>query len=404
LRIAFLTSIYTKHADIIYALNPSLHKKNSDEQMEFIRWHALSSLVRWIPLLEAKGCKVIEFHHNLENVETAWAKENHFQTDLKSSVIEIGLEKIKRFKPDIIFCISPVAYTNNQFIKSLLSEVKKCVKLVAWYGADCGNESIFSQFDLTLSNSAHLVHNLRNQGMSAEVLRHSFDPIILEKIGSISNKINRVAFFGNLDNRSKDFCERTEFICDLSKNIPLFDIFGNFYRPNIHERFKFYFLEKRYEISSTLLKVLKSPKLKYWSNYNNLPPSPWTLPKEFISSIKKPLFGHEMLTKLNSYQIAFNYHNKHTGDCSCNMRIFEATGLGCCLLTDYKSNIHTMFEEDREVVTYKTIEEAITKANYLIENPQISREIGLAAQKKTLLKYNSIHQVDDLFNIFKNLL
>ena len=88
--------------------------------------------------------------------------------------------------------------------------------------------------------------------------------------------------------------------------------------------------------------------------------------KEFVKSINSPLFGEGMLSKLNSYQIAFNYHNKHTGDYSCNMRIFEATGLGCCLLTDHKSNIHSMFDEDKEVITYKTNQEAISKANYLL--------------------------------------
>ena len=402
MKIAFLTSIYSKHAELIYKQNPSLHQKTSDEQMDFIRWHALSAYVRWIPLLEDKGSKVIEFHHNLENVETAWAKENHIHSDLEGSILKIGLEKIKRFKPDIIFCTSPSVYIRNQFIKDLLGVLKKRPKLIAWYGADCGNENVFKQFDLTLSNSTHLVENLKMQGMPAEVLQHSFDPIILDKLGKSIEKKNRITFFGNLDNKSEDFKARTKFIYRITKDISEFDVYGDFSRPNIYESSKFYLLEKRTKLSSALLKISNSPKLQYWSNPNNLPPSPWTFSKEFVSSIRAPLFGHEMLTKLNNYQIAFNYHNKHTGDCSCNMRMFEATGLGCCLLTDYKSNIHTLFEEGKEVVTYKTIEEAIAKANYLLENPQISRQIGLAAQKKTLSEFNSMRQIDDLFYIIQN--
>ena len=104
-----------------------------------------------------------------------------------------------------------------------------------------------------------------------------------------------------------------------------------------------------------------------------------------------------MLNELNSYQIAFNYHNKHTGDYACNMRIFESTGLGCCLLTDYKSNIHSMFEEDKEVITYKTNQEAISKANQLLKNPSITRAIGLAGQKKTLSEYTTEKQIDHLY-------
>ena len=51
LKIAFLTSIYPAHAEKIYKENPSLKNKSSDEQMEFIRWDALSSM-RWFELLE----------------------------------------------------------------------------------------------------------------------------------------------------------------------------------------------------------------------------------------------------------------------------------------------------------------------------------------------------------------
>jgi len=86
------------------------------------------------------------------------------------------------------------------------------------------------------------------------------------------------------------------------------------------------------------------------------------------------------------------------------MRIFEATGLGCCLLTDYKSNIHSMFEEDKEVITYKTNKEAISKANQLLQNPNIAKEIGLAGQKKTISKFTTEKQINHLYFHLSNLL
>ena len=51
MKIAFLSSIYPAHAEKIYRDNPNLKDKSSDEQMEFIRWHALSSFVRWNEML-----------------------------------------------------------------------------------------------------------------------------------------------------------------------------------------------------------------------------------------------------------------------------------------------------------------------------------------------------------------
>ena len=372
--------------------------------MDFIRWHALSAYSRWMPLLQSKGCEVIQFHHNLENVERAWAKENHIHSDSEDSILKIGLEKIKRFKPDIIFCTSPLSYINNHFIDDLLDVLETSPKLIAWYGANCGNEKIFAKFDLTLSNSKHLADKLLAHGISAELLQHSFDPIILEKIDEGTTKKNRIAFFGSLDAKTDDFRERTELLNQISTDISKFDIFGDCLTPTFSESAKFCLLTQRSRFAKIFSKIISYSKLEYWYDINNLPASPWIHSKGFIKSIKRPLFGKEMLNELNSYQIAFNYHNKHTGDYACNMRIFEATGLGCCLLTDYKSNIHSMFEEDKEVITYKTNKEAISKANQLLQNPNIAKEIGLAGQKKTMSEFTTEKQINHLYFHLSNLL
>ncbi|MDA0723317.1 MAG: hypothetical protein O3B25_03515, partial [Verrucomicrobia bacterium] len=69
MKIAFLTSIYPKHAEEIYEQNTELSKNSSEEQMEYIRWHALSSYVRWFELLEQRGFKTCIFNCCLPKVE-----------------------------------------------------------------------------------------------------------------------------------------------------------------------------------------------------------------------------------------------------------------------------------------------------------------------------------------------
>jgi spore maturation protein CgeB len=403
-KIAFLTSIYPKHAEEIYEQNPELNRQSSDEQMKFIRWHALSSYVRWYEMLEEKGVRCIEFVDNLPQVAFKWAKENHFIPKGQNPIMEIGCEMICGFKPDILFTFSPRRFFDNAFINNLLNNLTQKPKLVAWYGANSGNESLFKNFDLTLSNSTELVNNLNKLNISAKILKHSFDPIILEKVNTTNVKKNRIAFFGNLDFKSNDFRDRSELIYQISKEIPSFDIFAEFNRPNLSARAKYFLLGKRSMLAGILKDYFDSNKLKYWADRCNLPASPWELPRGLVTIIKGAVYGHKMLYKLNSYKIAFNFHNKHTGDCSCNMRIFEATGLGCCLLTDHKSNISSLFELDREVITYKTKDEAIAKANYLLENPVIAKEIGLAGQRKVLSKYTTKIQIDNLHYILNKLL
>ena len=148
MKITFLTSIYPAHAEKIYRKNPSLKNKSSSEQLEFIRWHALSSYVRWFELLEQKGFATCTFNHNLPEVALAWAKENKFEPKSSNLLHAIGIEKIKRFQPDVIFCRSPHSYLKNNFLDELISSLNKKPKLIAWYGAASGDESIFRFFDL----------------------------------------------------------------------------------------------------------------------------------------------------------------------------------------------------------------------------------------------------------------
>ena len=103
-----------------------------------------------------------------------------------------------------------------------------------------------------------------------------------------------------------------------------------------------------------------------------------------------------MLQRLSNYRIALNYHNKHTGDFACNMRLFEATGVGCSLVTDEKSDLNEYFEIDEEILSYTTADEAFSKLKFLIDNAKIANQMGKKAQAKCLSNYN-IFNYSDIF-------
>ena len=367
--------------------------------MEFIRWHALSSYVRWTELLEEKGFQICGFNHNLPEVSLAWAKENKFTPKSNSSIFVIGLEKIKKFKPDIIFTFAPLDYKSNGFIGELICSLSKKPKLIAWYGANCGDEQIFNYFDLTLSNSKHLVNSLRKKEIKSDFLQHSFDPIILDKIKIPEKRVNKVAFFGNLDATTDDFRERTKLLEGISKKTNLIHIYGDYSKPKRQVRAKHSLLVSRQKISKSINKIVSNNKIKYWSDEKNLPPTPWSMDKEFCSRIHTPLYGEQMLQKLSSYRIALNYHNRHTGDYACNMRLFEATGLACALITDHKSDLHEYFESGREILTYKNKDELVSCVKSLIKNPKLANELSVEAQSKTLNEFNTEKQIFILLEI-----
>ena len=82
-----------------------------------------------------------------------------------------------------------------------------------------------------------------------------------------------------------------------------------------------------------------------------------------------------------------------------NMRLFEATGVGCCLLTDTGKNMQNLFEADKELVTYRTNDECLEKVRFLLENEAERIAIGGRTEKRLLTEHslpNRCSQLDEL--------
>ena len=86
--------------------------------------------------------------------------------------------------------------------------------------------------------------------------------------------------------------------------------------------------------------------------------------------------------------VTFNIHESLLKGYVGNMRMFEATGIGTCLLNDNGTNLPLLFTEGKEIVIYNSIEDAIEKANYYIAHPEVAAEIGKNAQQRTIKDYN----------------
>ncbi len=76
------------------------------------------------------------------------------------------------------------------------------------------------------------------------------------------------------------------------------------------------------------------------------------------------------------------------------MRLFEATGVGTCLLTSFRPNLPNLFEIDREIVTYSSPDECAEKARWLLENPEDRERIARAGQQRTLRDYTFEKRAD----------
>jgi hypothetical protein len=88
----------------------------------------------------------------------------------------------------------------------------------------------------------------------------------------------------------------------------------------------------------------------------------------------------------NGARISVNVTRPH-GSSSLNMRVYEAMASGSLMLTDDKSDAHTLFEPGKEIVVYKTLADLRAKAVWLLENEDERKRIAEAGRKRVLREH-----------------
>ena len=117
-----------------------------------------------------------------------------------------------------------------------------------------------------------------------------------------------------------------------------------------------------------------------------------------------PVYGLDMYQFVSDCKICLNKHEGRATDFAANARLYEITGVGSCMLTDWKKNIPDLFEIDKEILTYKTLEEAYDKIKFYLKKDELRNKISLAGQKRTLECYSNKKRFSDFFSFLKSVL
>jgi spore maturation protein CgeB len=110
------------------------------------------------------------------------------------------------------------------------------------------------------------------------------------------------------------------------------------------------------------------------------------------------MYGLELFNTISSYAIALNIHADIAKNEAANMRMFEVTGLGTCLITDYKNNLSDFFSNE-EILIYKNKFDCFETLVWAIKNPNLVNIIALAGQKKTLSNHTYFNRAKKILQI-----
>jgi spore maturation protein CgeB len=74
----------------------------------------------------------------------------------------------------------------------------------------------------------------------------------------------------------------------------------------------------------------------------------------------------------------------------------EATGVGTFLLTDFKDNLQTLFEPNREVVAWRSVNECLSMIDRYLNDEDERTAVAMAGQARTLSTHTFRRRVDDI--------
>ena len=78
------------------------------------------------------------------------------------------------------------------------------------------------------------------------------------------------------------------------------------------------------------------------------------------------------------------------------LRVLDILGAGGFLVSNYQEEIFEHFENDKEVVMYSSIEDAIEKVDYYLRNEELRSQIAINGQAKAFMEFNYDKQLSEI--------
>jgi spore maturation protein CgeB len=409
MKLVRLTTAYPVYLQQFYADRPGLEDSPMNVQQQILMEDAFYWADFWKVSLEPLGYDVVELVANAKPIQRAWAIENGVMYQDKDWMLTLATKRIQTEKPEILFIVD---YTNfsRAWIEELRSSCPSIRVVIGWCAAPFNDPEVFKAYDLVLSCDPELVSQYRSMGHESHHVNNAFDPRILERINDKGKDSYDFTFVGQINRQARFHLEREKLLLHLVEHTPLI-IFsirrsvrgpGRYLKGIIRERIQSaYDSMNRLGIPTDILDQI--PIISRGPYYGKRPLLPFH--PQLKKHIRSPLFGMKMFQTLYDSKVSFNNHINISKRFASNLRMFEATGVGSCLLTDQKERIADLFEPDSEVVTYRSAEECAEKALYLLENPSQRISIAKAGQARTLRDHNfniRAQQLDEIICQFIN--
>lgn len=404
MKLACLTTAYGSYLRDFYARRPGLAQDTHAKQKAALDFDAFGWADFWSHALTPLGYDVMEVVANARPLQQRWSLENGIRYNPDNWLLDVAAAQIKYFQPAVLFVVDYSVFS-PEWIAELKRTCPSIRLTIGWCGAPYRDPGVFCAYDLVLSCIPELVTRFRSMGHRAAHLNHAFDPRILDRLAESETDRIPFSFIGSLISADEFHRERVRILEQVVDQIPTEIFTPNM--PNTKDYVNSAVSTLLYDLAQRLkhFRILQHafsgiPFLGKAMSWKTRPH--FSMPsKKLRSHARPPVYGLEMFQTLRSSHLTFNSHIDISSASASNMRLFEATGVGTCLVTDWKGNLGDLFEPDVEVVTYRSPGECAEKVKWLLDHPRHKDQIALAGQRKTLSTHTFSQRAEKLDGLIK---
>jgi spore maturation protein CgeB len=392
--IAYLA--YPDRITAIYRDSPGLAEQPWERQREVVADHPSMPALPFRRDFAALGLETEVFYPDAGALNQAWMRDRAVDFDWDGPPAQIRtatlLGQLAEFQPDAIY-VHGLLGLHPDFYAAVKDAIPGLRALTGFEGMAV-KKPYLRDLDELFVCVPPFADDARALGMEATVLYHAFDAAALKRpelSGPVVNPLD-FTFIGSSGYGGEDFhSDRYWTLFELMVRAGLQGWINEPWlspaaqRPSAAQDDAAEAVLRRVLAETSPEKATAAARLAA-AKLTQRPPLP--LARLFPDRCRDPVYGAPMLALLRRSKITFNMHAANAAGAVGNYRMFEATGVGACLLTDHGSNLATLFVPDKEVAVYRSPEEAVEKARYLLEHEDERRQIAAAGQARALSSHS----------------
>jgi hypothetical protein len=350
-KIMFLNVDYAAFTDRTYRDNPGLAHLPYVQQKARVLEEGFGDADHWARGMIAAGWDAEVVITNNHHLIGQWSLDNSYEWDVPETWV---CERIRRYKPDVLFSMG--LWIVNDRVHKI---ARGCgVKVIAGHCGSQLDNFEADRYDVIFTPTPQYVDKFAEAGVYCEYLPMAFAPRLYDPKDRA--KWNGVSFIGG-----------------ITAN---------------HQR-RYNLIKKVGEVLAPTGRLLHC----YGYGFDELKDAPGI-------AYQGEAWGRDAYGILGFTEITINAHIDFVHPYVGNMRMFEATGCGALLITDWGENIEKLFVPGKEVIAYKSITGAAAAVLYYLDHREEARIIAENGRQRTLRDHTYEKRTAEVARILEKML